>query len=272
VGVLRRGSAGSFALSGDPGRALAERDYPVGKFSVTYALKDAGVASRLAGERLPGLQAATALLRRAQAAGAGDAYYPAMAEVLLAEKPSGGQRIPLRTPAETTAAVTGTAELAPFTERRSLLAVYRAMAHDPAMLNAWLPLCDHFLVAPAITPREREVLILRTSYNCDSVYEWDKHAPKAPEVGITDAELAVLGGAPAGAELDPWLVTLISFADELHLTSTVSDETWAALGERWDDAQRTSCLMLVGQYHMLAFTLNGARITHDPADEPEGHS
>lgn len=277
VRVLRRGSAGSFALAGQAGDALAEQDYPTGRFSVTYALKDAGVASRLSEKRLPGLQAVTHLLRRAEATGLGDAYYPSMAEVLGAgdhpgDQEQAGQRIELRTPAETTAAVTGQADLAPFTERRAGLAVYRALAHDPGLLNAWLPLCDHFLVAPAITPREREALILRTAYNCDSVYEWDKHAPRATEVGISADELAVLGGAPVTSALDPWLATLVALADELHLTSTVSDHTWDALGERWTDAQRTSCLMLVGQYHMLAFTLNGARITRDPADDMEGHS
>jgi 4-carboxymuconolactone decarboxylase len=172
-------------------------------------------------------------------------------------------RLPLRTPEETTAAVTGEVSLAPFTERRAGLAVYRALAGNPDMLNAWLPLCDFFLETPGVDPRDREALILRTAHNTDSVYEWGKHADKAGAVGLSESDLSAIAGT--GPADDAWLATLLAFADELHTTSTVGDRTWAAVRERLDERQALTCLMLVGQYHMLAFTLNGAAITADPA-------
>ncbi len=171
-------------------------------------------------------------------------------------------RLPLRSPEATAQAVTGQPVVAPFTERRANLAVYRAMAGNPEMLNAWLPLCDFFLVTPGMDPKDRETLILRTAHNCASVYEWGKHAPGAPGVGITAEELAAIGGEGTA---QGWLATLLAFADELHQTSTVTDQTWQALRERLDEQQALTCLMLVGQYHMLAFTLNGAGITAEPS-------
>ncbi|WP_214104785.1 carboxymuconolactone decarboxylase family protein [Acrocarpospora catenulata] len=170
-------------------------------------------------------------------------------------------RITLRTPEETTQAVTG----APFPQRRANLAVYQAMALNPGLLNAWLPLCDHLLEAPGIDPWDREVLILRTARNCRSVYEWDKHESKGRDVGLSDAELAAVRGERPG---DGWLATLLALADELHRDATVSDPTWAALRGRLTEAQALTCLMLVGQYHMLAFTLNGAGVTADRKDMP----
>lgn len=172
-------------------------------------------------------------------------------------------RVPLVGPAGTAAAVDG-----PFSERRADLAVYRVMANNPAALNAWLPLCDYFLETPGLDPRDREVLILRTGHVCGSAYEWEKHAPKALEVGLTEADLeAIVQPDPAG--LDDWSRTLVAFVDELHRDSTVSDATWAAVAGRLGDALAVTCLMLVGQYHLLAFTLNGAGIVAEPDHDPK---
>jgi len=45
-------------------------------------------------------------------------------------------------------------------------------------------------------------------------------------------------------------------ADELHDDSCLTDATWAALAERYGDHQLIEVPMLVGHYHLLAFTLN----------------
>ncbi|MBK1789444.1 carboxymuconolactone decarboxylase family protein [Prauserella cavernicola] len=173
-------------------------------------------------------------------------------------------RVSLRTSEETARAVTGNPPVAPFTARRTELAVYRVLANSPRLLDAWLPLCDYFLEAPGLTAYEREVLILRTANNCDSRYEWDKHEPKAAEAGISEADLTLIRGESPPGEPTTWLHTLLAFADELHRHSTVTDATWAAIRERLDEAQALNCLMLVGQYHMLAFALNGAALTVEP--------
>lgn len=112
---------------------------------------------------------------------------------------------------------------------------------------------------------EREALILRTAHNCGSNYEWGIHAPKAPEVAISAEELAIIAGEnDASGSEHAWLRTLLNLADELHTTADVSDATWAALTERLDDSQALTRLILVGQYHMLAYALNGARVQADP--------
>ncbi len=93
LSVLRQGSAGSFALDGDPGLALETATFPAGKFAVDYALKDARLAASLAAQvgqqELPGLQATVALLARASAAGLGADYYPAAVQVLLGRRLDG---------------------------------------------------------------------------------------------------------------------------------------------------------------------------------------
>ena len=45
-------------------------------------------------------------------------------------------------------------------------------------------------------------------------------------------------------------------ADELHSDARISDGTWSKLAERYDEKQLIEVPMLVGHYHMVAFTLN----------------
>ena len=68
---------------------------------------------------------------------------------------------------------------------------------------------------------------------------------------------------------DPFDATLLRAADELHHDATLSDATWAALAGRYDERQMIELPMLVGHYHLVAFTLNalGVQVEDDVAAE-----
>ena len=53
-------------------------------------------------------------------------------------------------------------------------------------------------------------------------------------------------------------------SDELHRESTISDATWAALVSDYDDRQMIEVCMVVGQYHLVAFTLNALGVEREP--------
>ena len=63
---------------------------------------------------------------------------------------------------------------------------------------------------------------------------------------------------------DPFDATLIRAADELHDTGCISDETWDDLAARYDERQLIEVPMLVGHYHMVAFTLNSLGVQREP--------
>jgi 3-hydroxyisobutyrate dehydrogenase len=81
--ALSKGSADSFALRSHGRNAMLPRRYPERAFSTRYAQKDLGYALALAAQA--GIDAAGARLAherfaRAIAAGAGDRYWPVIAE------------------------------------------------------------------------------------------------------------------------------------------------------------------------------------------------
>ena len=112
--------------------------------------------------------------------------------------------------------------------------------------------------------RERELLILRTGWRCQSVYEWGQHVLIGRRAGLTDEDIARLKDGPDAPGWDPFDAALVRAADELHDDGCITDATWAALRERYDDAQLIEVPMVVGQYHLVSFTLNSLGVQREP--------
>ena len=51
----------------------------------------------------------------------------------------------------------------------------------------------------SMTPRDRELLILRTGYLCRSDYEWAAHAALGLRIGLTNEELSRITRGPDAA-------------------------------------------------------------------------
>lgn len=129
--------------------------------------------------------------------------------------------------------------------------LFTTLAHHPRLLKRWSAFGGLLLAGGTLPPRDREVLILRTAANCGADYEWGHHLAIGRHTGLTDDEMTALAG-PGASEVDP---TLVAAADELHADSVLGDDTWAALDARYDEPQLIEVCMVVGQYHLVAFTL-----------------
>ena len=62
--------------------------------------------------------------------------------------------------------------------------------------------------------------------------------------------------------------SLLRAADELHADSRIGDATWAELAGRYDEQQLIEVCMVVGQYHLVAFTLNTLGVEPETDDFP----
>ena len=96
---------------------------------------------------------------------------------------------------------------------------------------------------------------------------------RAPLAGGIDRE--TIDRTAAGPDADGWSeaeAALLRAADELHRDAKISDATWAALAESYDEKQLIEIPMLVGQYHMVAFALNSLGVEQDEGleDLPAG--
>jgi 4-carboxymuconolactone decarboxylase len=126
-------------------------------------------------------------------------------------------------------------------------------AHHPALAKAFLRFNVHLLMSSTLPARIRELAILRVAHRRDCAYEWSHHVRMAKDEGITDDQIAAV---KRGEAADPFDRAVISAVDELEEYSQLSDQTWAALGERLNDQQRMDFIFTVGCYALLAMAFN----------------
>jgi 4-carboxymuconolactone decarboxylase len=149
------------------------------------------------------------------------------------------------------------------------LNIFATLARHPRLFKRWSAFGGTLLYRGTLPQRERELLILRTAYLCRAHYEWGQHVEIGRAAGLSDEEIARVAEGPAAAGWSEGDATLLRAADELHADSRIGDATWTALAEQWDEQQLIEVCMVVGQYHLVAFTLNSLGVEPETDDLPE---
>lgn len=137
-----------------------------------------------------------------------------------------------------------------------ILNIFRTLAHAPKALTAFLAWGNYILSKRnALSPRDRELVILRTGYNCRSGYEWTQHKRIGLDCGLTDAEIARIKVGPDAAGWSDLDAAMLRATDELCADHFVTDASWAALAPLGDKG-RMDLVMTVGQYTQVSMILN----------------
>ena len=144
------------------------------------------------------------------------------------------------------------------------LNLFTTLAHHPRLLRRWSAFGGMLLYGGALPARDRELLILRTGYRCGSAYEWGQHVEIGLGVGLSQEEIDRVATGPEDPAWSTEDAILLTAADELHEAHCISDRTWAALAARYDEPQLIEVCMVVGQYHLVAFTLRSLGVEPEP--------
>ncbi|MDQ8046722.1 MAG: carboxymuconolactone decarboxylase family protein [Solirubrobacteraceae bacterium] len=153
--------------------------------------------------------------------------------------------------------------------------VMTTLARSRRLFLPWLWFASRLMPNGTLPAREAELVILRVATLCGSDYERHHHSHLGRQAGLSEAVVAWTDEAdastidpPADGTVEPLRATLLVRAcDELVETHTLTDATWDGLGAFYRDDQLIELCMLVGQYTMLAGTLNavGVEIEDRPA-------
>jgi alkylhydroperoxidase family enzyme len=139
--------------------------------------------------------------------------------------------------------------------------IFTTLIRAEGLTRRWLPFAGKLLNGK-LPARDRELLVLRTAWNCQAEYEWAQHVAVGLAAGLTQEEIDRVPAGP-GAEWSEFDAYLLRAADELHGDWCISDDTWTVLAARYDTQQLIELPMLVGQYHMVAMTLNTLGVAID---------
>jgi len=134
--------------------------------------------------------------------------------------------------------------------------IFRTLARHPALLRRWLVFGNHVLGKSTLPARERELAILRTGWLCRAEYEWGHHVAIGKQAGLSAEEIkrVTLGAGAQGWQ--PWEAAVLRAADELLTDSFISDATWKALAQRYNEQQLIDLIFAVGQYKLVCMALN----------------
>jgi 4-carboxymuconolactone decarboxylase len=108
----------------------------------------------------------------------------------------------------------------------------------------------------ALPPRLREFAIIVTAREWGAQVEWIEHSPRAVQQGVDPSVVEDLlhGKAPRAMRDDE--AAVYRFCKELHETHGVSDETFAAVRDRFGEQGAIDLIGLTGYYTLLAMVLN----------------
>jgi alkylhydroperoxidase family enzyme len=159
------------------------------------------------------------------------------------------------------------AMLDPSGSGRDIAAVYRTFARHPKLYPPRQILSEYIRTKSTLSPRVREMLILRIGWRCRSAYEWAAHAPAGRRAGLTDDQIRML--ARSGYEgWTPADAAIVRAADELFTDDTISEATWTALDDQFDERQLLDLLITTGGYRMVSMVLNTFGVPAEPNSEP----
>jgi 4-carboxymuconolactone decarboxylase len=144
------------------------------------------------------------------------------------------------------------------------LTLFRVLAQHPDLMSRMRPLGAGILGSTTVEPRERELMILRTTALNGAFYEWGVHATAfGPSVGLTqaDAEAIAAGDLASFGEADRLVLRL---ADQLHASSTVDDALWTELQATHTLPQLIELIATAGWYRLLSYVINVAELEPEP--------
>ncbi len=137
--------------------------------------------------------------------------------------------------------------------RGGSLNVYRAIARNPPLLEAFRAYASEVWAGAGLTPREREIVILSTAFYTDSSYEWHQHVRVALDEGI-ETNLILAISHENYEFLEPAHEALVRYVEHF-VRGQVTDELHDRLAVHFDDDIILGVGMLAGCYLGLARVL-----------------
>jgi len=137
------------------------------------------------------------------------------------------------------------------------------LAYHPELARAFHTLAGHVLFASSLSPRQRELLILRVAAVRDATYEWRQHVILAADAGITPEEVTRIAEGPDASGWSPVDRAMVKAVDELLADAMVGARTWEALAGELEVEQLLDLVFTVGAYDTLAMAFRSFGVPLD---------
>jgi 4-carboxymuconolactone decarboxylase len=131
--------------------------------------------------------------------------------------------------------------------------VLSTLVRHPDLTRAYLPFNAYLLTSSTLSPRIREVALLRVVYRRDCAYLWSHHSPITLRAGLTAHEIEAIRSGGLADDVDQ---AVLAAVDDLIDHSAISTAVWNELGRHFTDRQRMDLVFTIGGYYLLAAAIN----------------
>jgi alkylhydroperoxidase family enzyme len=133
-----------------------------------------------------------------------------------------------------------------------VLNLYRALAHSPNVLHNFTRLGNSLLSRAELSPRLRELVILRIARLTGSEYEWAQHCPVALEVGVTHEQTEAISHWNDSTKFSDEERAVLQYADEVAQNIEVKDETFKNIQQYLNEQCIVELTASIGYWGMVA--------------------
>jgi alkylhydroperoxidase family enzyme len=155
------------------------------------------------------------------------------------------------------------ARLDPTNSGRPAANVFATFARNPPADELRNAVSGHIRGGSTLTPRHRELLLMRIGVLCRSEYEGPAHMRAGKGVGMTDADVERIARGPDAPGSDALETALLRATDELYRDDRISDETWTALAARLNTQQLMDVMVAITGYRTASMAINSAGVQLD---------
>jgi alkylhydroperoxidase family enzyme len=135
---------------------------------------------------------------------------------------------------------------------------------NAALYAKWLPFATYIIPASSLTPRDRQIVILRCAFNRRCGYAWAQHVRISKRLSaLNDDEIGALEGGRADHLWQEKEAALIRACDDGAARNRIGDEAWATLARHFKEQELLDIVFTIGQYALIAIALNSLNVQLD---------
>ena len=133
-----------------------------------------------------------------------------------------------------------------------VLNLYRVLAHSPEVMRNFMRLANSLFVGVELSPKLRELAILRIARITGSEYEWTQHYLIALEVGVSHEQTEALSGWSDSTCFSDEERAMLQYTDEVAQNVVVKDQTFEALRKHLSERSIVELTLSIGYWGMVA--------------------
>jgi len=144
-----------------------------------------------------------------------------------------------------------------------IINLYKTLAYNHRIFRDFLKLGNTLLSKTELSPKLRELAILRIAKLAGSEYEWTQHYPVAMEVGVSPEQAETILNWSGSKNFNDEECAVLQYTDEVAQNVKVKDETFRTLQQHLNDRKIVELTVSIGYWGMVARLLEALQVDID---------